>query len=310
MLALSLATRETDIRGWCKRNETLGVVFTEISGEEKGLIGRAILSRITTVLTRTLDSDQVNEIGISLNFFPEDWDMRNPGNPVNHELYPELFRNTVATRRARFLKRTMDVVGSIFALIVFSPLFALFAILIKLTSKGTILFRQKRVGRYGTTFECLKFRSMNAGNDASIHKEYVEEFIGGREDLAPPGQNGNPIYKIRKDPRVTAVGEILRKSSLDELPQLWNVLKGEMSLVGPRPPIPYELELYDIWHRRRVLEAKPGITGLWQVNGRSKTTFDEMVRLDLKYAKIWSPWLDVKILLKTPWAVLSGEGAY
>jgi lipopolysaccharide/colanic/teichoic acid biosynthesis glycosyltransferase len=118
------------------------------------------------------------------------------------------------------------------------------------------------------------------------------------------------VYKLREDPRITPLGKILRKTSLDELPQFINVLRGDMSLVGPRPPLPYELTSYSRWHRSRLLETKPGITGLWQVNGRSSTTFDEMVRLDLRYARAWSLWLDLKILFKTPWAVFWGQGAY
>jgi lipopolysaccharide/colanic/teichoic acid biosynthesis glycosyltransferase len=118
------------------------------------------------------------------------------------------------------------------------------------------------------------------------------------------------IYKIVNDPRVTPIGRVLRRSSLDELPQFFNVLKGDMSLVGPRPPLPYEFERYSAWHRRRVLEVKPGLTGLWQVYGRSRTNFDEMVRLDLQYARQWSLWLDLKILLKTPVVVIFGTGAY
>jgi lipopolysaccharide/colanic/teichoic acid biosynthesis glycosyltransferase len=124
--------------------------------------------------------------------------------------------------------------------------------------------------------------------------------------------NGNDqgVYKLTKDSRITPVGAFLRKTSMDELPQFLNVLKGEMSLVGPRPPIPYEVEAYDIWHRRRLLEAKPGITGLWQVCGRSRVNFDDMVRLDLQYARTWSLWMDIKILLRTPGAVLLGAGAH
>jgi len=137
----------------------------------------------------------------------------------------------------------------------------------------------------------------------------VRQLISGNEDHQRPESHGG-IYKIKDDPRVTPIGRFLRKTSLDELPQFFNVLKGEMSLVGPRPPIPYEVEAYETWHRRRFLEAKPGITGLWQVEGRSKLKFDEMVRLDLKYAKTWSPWLDIKILLRTPTVVLRGDGAY
>ncbi len=204
----------------------------------------------------------------------------------------------------------MDIVGSLAALILCCPLFALIALAIKLTSKGPILFKQERVGRYGLRFTFLKFRSMECGNDASIHREYVKRFIAGEADPPRGSHAQSVVYKIQDDPRVTRVGKFLRKSSLDELPQFINVLKGDMSLVGPRPPIPYELEGYQIWHRRRVLESKPGITGLWQVNGRSRLKFDDMVRLDLRYAKTWSLWLDIKILLRTPRAVLFGVGAY
>jgi lipopolysaccharide/colanic/teichoic acid biosynthesis glycosyltransferase len=148
--------------------------------------------------------------------------------------------------------------------------------------------------------------------DESSHKEYVTRLItqeNGKPSCADPAE-GQVIYKMTNDRRITALGNFLRKTSLDELPQFVNVLKGEMSLVGPRPPIPYECEIYDLWHRRRILEMKPGITGLWQVKGRSRRTFDEMVRLDLKYINEWSLWLDLKIILKTPWVMISGNGGY
>jgi lipopolysaccharide/colanic/teichoic acid biosynthesis glycosyltransferase len=151
---------------------------------------------------------------------------------------------------------------------------------------------------------------MSADNDPRIHQEYIKRFIQEKKSYEAGGPQTGAVYKIKNDPRVTSVGRFLRKTSLDELPQFFNVLRGEMSLVGPRPPIPYELGNYELWHRRRVMEVKPGITGLWQVNGRSSTTFDEMVRLDLKYAKEWSLWLDIKIILKTPWVVLTGKGGY
>jgi lipopolysaccharide/colanic/teichoic acid biosynthesis glycosyltransferase len=150
---------------------------------------------------------------------------------------------------------------------------------------------------------------MYTGNDPTIHREYVNAFIAAKIESGQSNGTQNPVYKLTRDPRITPVGRFLRKTSLDELPQLWNVLKGDMSLVGPRPPIPYEVLSYDIWHRRRILEAKPGITGLWQVSGRSRMTFNEMVRLDLEYARAWSLGLDMKILLRTPWAVFSGNGA-
>jgi len=150
---------------------------------------------------------------------------------------------------------------------------------------------------------------MHFQSDAKIHRDYVRRLIAGKDD-AGPGNNNGGLYKIKDDPRITRVGKFLRKTSLDELPQFFNVLKGDMSLVGPRPPIPYEVEAYDIWHRRRFLEVKPGITGLWQVYGRSRLKFEDMVRLDLQYARKWSLGLDLKILLDTPRAVFFGEGAY
>jgi len=208
------------------------------------------------------------------------------------------------------MKRGMDIAGSLMALLIFSPLFVVIALLIKLTSKGPMLFRQDRIGQYGKSFSFLKFRSMYVNNDASKHQEYVKQLIAGQ--AARKGGDGlsEGVFKLTDDPRITRVGKFLRRTSLDELPQFFNVLIGDMSLVGPRPPIAYEVEAYDLWHRRRLLEAKPGITGLWQVNGRSRVEFDEMVRLDLQYAKTWSPWLDLKILARTPKAMVAGEGAY
>jgi lipopolysaccharide/colanic/teichoic acid biosynthesis glycosyltransferase len=146
---------------------------------------------------------------------------------------------------------------------------------------------------------------MRVDNDPTIHQEYVKEFIAGN-CAAKATATGQSIYKITADPRVTTVGRLLRRTSLDEFPQFFNVLLGDMSLVGPRPPVPYEFENYDIWHRRRMMETKPGITGLWQVEGRSKVTFDEMVRLDIRYSRSWSLWLDLKILIRTPRAVFLG----
>jgi lipopolysaccharide/colanic/teichoic acid biosynthesis glycosyltransferase len=173
-----------------------------------------------------------------------------------------------------------------------------------------VLFCQDRLGQYGTKFKVLKFRSMRTDCDSKIHEAYVNQFIAGKVDGSGVSSSDKPVFKIQADPRITKVGNFLRKTSLDELPQFWNVLMSDMSLVGPRPPVAYEYRAYNVWHRRRVLEIKPGITGLWQVEGRSRTRFDEMVRLDLKYARTWSIWLDLKILLQTPGAVLTGEGAH
>ncbi|MGD1102241.1 MAG: sugar transferase [Terriglobia bacterium] len=308
--SLSNSARETDVTGWFRENSVVGVIFTEVGSPDASTFPGAILERVVAALRQNLNSEEVDSIDITLHVFPDKWDEKKPGPPARLDLYPDLREQKGFRRVGLVLKRMFDVGGSLITLILLSPLLALIAALIKLTSKGPVFFRQTRVGQYGKNFTFLKFRTMYARNNSSIHEDYIRRFISGKAYLneGEPGQS--PVYKLVGDPRVTRVGRFLRRSSLDELPQLLNVLTGEMSLVGPRPPIPYECDVYELWHRRRVLEAKPGITGLWQVNGRSKTTFDDMVRLDLRYARSWSLWLDIKILLKTPQAVLFGEGAY
>jgi lipopolysaccharide/colanic/teichoic acid biosynthesis glycosyltransferase len=221
-------------------------------------------------------------------------------------LYPDLFTPTRDQRTLLRVKRGMDIAGSILALVICMPLFAIIALAVRATSRGPILFRQDRIGQYGRRFTFLKFRSMRVNNDESVHKEYVKQLIAGVAERVPATATGEGVYKLAGDKRITPIGRFLRKTSLDELPQFLNVLRGDMSLVGPRPPIPYELAAYQTWHRRRVLQVKPGITGLWQVTGRSRVRFDDMVRLDLRYAISWSPWLDVKILMRTPAAVIKG----
>lgn len=207
------------------------------------------------------------------------------------------------------VKRVIDISGALFGLIIFSPLMLIIASGIKLTSKGPLFFKQERMGYQGKKFPFLKFRSMYTDNDESLHREYVKKHIKGNHNEINMGSEDQPCYKMKNDPRITPLGKILRKSSMDELPQFFNVLMGQMSLVGPRPPIPYELDNYQTWHMKRVLNVKPGITGLWQVKGRSLTTFDEMVRMDLHYAKNWDLWLDIKILFSTFKVVFTGMGA-
>jgi lipopolysaccharide/colanic/teichoic acid biosynthesis glycosyltransferase len=207
------------------------------------------------------------------------------------------------------LKRIIDVVGAVAALIVSLPLMALIAIGIKCTSKGPVLFKQTRVGYYGKKFTFLKFRTMHRGAVDQTHRDYMKEFINGNHEKTNMGTEHNPVFKMTKDARITRLGRLLRKTSLDELPQFFNVLAGDMSLVGSRPPIPYEVSEYDHWHKKRVLDVKPGITGLWQIRGRSSLTFDEAVRLDVQYARQWSLMLDCKIMLQTVRAVLSRKGA-
>ena len=197
----------------------------------------------------------------------------------------------------RWIKRFIDLVGSSLGLVVLAPFFAVIAVMIKLTSKGPVFFTQTRLGKNGKPFVVYKFRTMKVG--AEFEKEKLQHLNEAR----------GPLFKIREDPRLTKIGGFLRRSSIDELPQLFNVLLGQMSLVGPRPPLPHEFEKYELWQRKR-LQATPGITGLWQVRGRSLLPFEEMVKLDIYYLENWSLWLDIKILLKTVWAVVTGRGAY
>ena len=205
------------------------------------------------------------------------------------------------------VKRLVDIVGSVTLLAIAAPLILVVAAAVRLTSEGPILFRQERVGYGGRPFTMLKFRTMRVDADRAIHQKYVTQFI--RSNAAAGHRGAENTFKINNDPRITRLGRFLRRTSLDEIPQFWNVLRGEMSLVGPRPPLPYEVAEYRRWHHRRVHAAKPGITGLWQVAGRSRTTFDDMVRLDLRYARTRSLWTDIRILAATPRAVISGKGA-
>jgi lipopolysaccharide/colanic/teichoic acid biosynthesis glycosyltransferase len=303
---LSNSIRETDSRGWYEKGSAIGVIFTEVDAADAS-IGKALVTKIHGLLSSKLTEHQMEQITLSFYVYPEDWDKGSKSGSADAILYQDSAR---AKKASQVMKRCLDITGSLSAIVLGAPLFLAIAALIKLTSKGPVLFRQERVGQYGRKFMFLKFRSMYVNNDHAIHQEYVKSLIAGSADsMDVPGQE-RKVYKLTNDPRITWIGGFLRKSSLDEIPQFLNVLWGEMSLVGPRPPIGYEVESYDIWHRRRLLGVKPGITGLWQVAGRSRTTFDEMVRLDLQYAKSWSFWMDLKILVKTPRAVVAGDGAY
>jgi exopolysaccharide biosynthesis polyprenyl glycosylphosphotransferase len=307
--AVDAARRETDLAGWYKEDAILAVIFTELGEFPESATSEMLRRKIYEGLAGELTPQELQLVHVSLHIFDDDSDDR--GSDIsNPAFYPDIFHQNHAKKLPLAVKRSMDIVGAAVAIMLLSPVFCLIALAVRLTSKGPILFRQQRIGQFGISFEFLKFRSMYASNSAEIHKTYVRDFISGKTGTSAGKASEKTVFKIKNDPRVTPVGRFLRRTSLDELPQFWNVLKGEMSLVGPRPPVPYEIEAYYIWHRRRVLEAKPGITGLWQVHGRSKTTFDQMVRLDLQYAKKWSPLLDIKILLQTPGAVLSGDGAY
>ncbi|HZR66789.1 MAG TPA: sugar transferase [Terriglobales bacterium] len=311
--ALSESTRATDIVGWHKDYAVIGVIYTEIIIDDKNTVVSTMMSRVSETLSRALTLDQLNQISISFHVFPEPWDGDTFDRPSNPTLYPDHSELDDRRKYQFAIKRAIDVAGSGIGLALFAPLFLAIAALVKLSSRGPVFFRQQRIGQHGMPFTFLKFRTMYTNNDHSAHKEYVKKLIAGEAQAHSNGDGDSAesgVYKITSDPRVTRIGSFLRRTSIDELPQLINVLKGEMSLVGPRPPIQYEVESYDIWHRGRLMEAKPGITGLWQVSGRCRIKFDEMVRLDIRYARTWSLWLDLKILLRTPLAVLIGEGAY
>lgn len=218
-----------------------------------------------------------------------------------------LFREPLSDAE-RFLKRISDIAISVAAIVIFSPILVVAAISVKLDSRGRVFFRQERVGMDGRIFLCYKFRTMFSDASENIHREAYERNICG-DEAANTGDDACPVYgKVKDDQRVTRAGRFLRRSSIDEFPQLFNVLLGDMSIVGPRPPIPYEVESYESWHRKR-LDMKPGMTGLWQVSGRNRLTFEEMVKIDLFYIENWSLWFDLKIILLTLPAVFRGDGA-
>lgn len=216
------------------------------------------------------------------------------------------------------LKRAVDILISLLALILLTPFFLLIGFIIKVDSPGPAVYSQKRVGckyhwKDGSylsevcTFTFYKFRSMYFKSEDTVHREFIAAYIhndlSGMANLQQGPVEKSNRYKLSGDKRITPVGQLLRKTSLDELPQLWNILKGDMSLVGPRPAIPYEVEMYEPWHMQRLF-ALPGLTGLWQVTARNSATFDDMVRMDLEYIEKKSFLLDMKILIKTPFAVL------
>jgi lipopolysaccharide/colanic/teichoic acid biosynthesis glycosyltransferase len=289
-------TRDTDVAGWLEHHRRIGIILYGVPAADTSY-ARELEVRLRRQLARRLPADVVARFSIALHIH---------SNAPDAQCDPaEVTERKPLSGKA--LKRLLDILGSAALLLLLAPLFAVIAALVKLKSPGPILFRQQRVGRHMKPFKMLKFRTMHVNADPALHRAFVSEFITSSQTSRP--KDGSAVFKLVADPRITPIGSVLRRTSLDELPQLWNVLRGEMSLVGPRPPLPYEVEQYRPWHARRVVEAKPGITGLWQVGGRSRTTFDDMVRLDLQYAKAQSVWTDIKILLATPGAVFSGKGA-
>jgi len=297
--SLQKNTRETDIKGWLE-NDVIGLILPDTDGRgvqkyiEKIRNGNGGLA--FSAVTGTYPDDLFHKLLADESSQPNLF-------PINLDESEEPRKIELA------LKRAVDILGATVGLILFSPIMLVTSLAIKLTSPGPAIFTQNRFGKKGARFPFYKFRSMYSEVDDQVHREYVTNLIKGNHEKINQGDEETPLYKMKSDPRVTPVGKIIRKTSIDELPQFFNVLKGEMSLVGPRPPIPYEVEKYEPWHLRRILEIKPGITGLWQVDGRSKTSFDDMVRMDLRYVQSRSLWLDIKILLKTVRAVIRPNGA-
>jgi lipopolysaccharide/colanic/teichoic acid biosynthesis glycosyltransferase len=303
--SIAKVSRAIDIKGWYETRACIGVIYLETThASEERIVGK-----LKQALASSLNAQLASRIGITHAFFPEtdgkQWVWDRSGETL---LYPDPIVPSLKMRIQLKVKRMMDVILSAIGIVVLAPFLLAVAAFIKATSPGQVVFKQERIGFGGKKFLLYKFRSMKLNNDCSAHQEFVTRLIAGTKVDFVPNEVGS--YKIQGDPRVTRFGRFIRTMSIDELPQLFNVLQGTMSLVGPRPPLAYEVELYEAWHRPRLLDMKPGITGLWQVKGRSKTTFDGMVRMDLQYIRNWSLWLDVKLLLKTPVAVVTARGAH
>ncbi len=306
--ALSAVASELDILGWFEPSSVMGLIMPEIDPADLTRTCDRLESTVRSAIAIHGDAEIAQQFLIMMRVYPESTTSNEKqASSIDPLLYPELSANVPADSKLRLLKRGMDVVLSALLLVLLLPAFAIIAVLVKLSSPGPVLFRQMRVGYMMKPFTMCKFRTMYAMADHQVHHDYVSWFITARGQ--GQSQQKPAFFKLTNDDRITPIGWFLRRTSLDELPQLWNVLVGDMSLVGPRPPLPYELEQYKPWHRGRVLEAKPGMTGLWQVVGRSRTTFDEMVRLDLQYARTMSLRSDIKILLATPAAMITGKGA-
>ncbi|MGD0861191.1 MAG: sugar transferase [Candidatus Limnocylindrales bacterium] len=322
MLVLGANARAKAFANMVEGHPELGLVVIghlQAGAADDGIyLGRPLLGPVED-LERVLHSQIVDEVAICLPFAMEDLIeqtaqlcqqegkvVRIPAAPVERvlslgrlESIDGLGVYSLANGPDRVIgllvKRVVDIVASLILMLVLAPVMALLAVLVKLDSSGPALFRQERVGLNGRTFAMIKFRTMCPDAEQQLADLRVHNAINGH------------AFKLERDPRITRIGRLLRRTSLDELPQLWNVLQGQMSLVGPRPPLPCEVADYDIWHRRR-LSMKPGMTGLWQIGARREAEFDHWVETDLEYIDQWSLWLDIKIMLRTVPAVLSGTG--
>ena len=290
--------REIDVQGWFRQNSVIGIICPEVAAKNV----TALRKKVENALEEAFPVTVHEELEISCICFPEKSETGNDTKDSMLSVYPELKSNSVGKVASDVAKRAMDIFLAVIALVLLFPVFLIVPLLIKFTSPGPVFFRQKRVGFGGRQFTFLKFRSMQVNNDESEHKAFVTNFIKNSDRQT----DGSQPFKIVNDKRITPIGRFLRKTSLDEIPQLINVLKGDMSLVGPRPPIPYEVDEYRVWHRRRVMEVRPGITGFWQVYGRSSTSFENMVRMDIFYIKYRNLFLDIMLLVKTPFSLFKG----
>ena len=296
--AMAAVKRGVDAVGWLEQGTVLGLLLPEASGQR----ALKVMHRLRHEIAMRLGDSALAALSVRLyahGVEPEPGGAALP--PVDLLLDAFVPRRNQPWRDGA--KRGLDILGSLVFLTLFAPVLLAIVAVVKWTSPGPALYRQVRVGRRGEPFSMLKFRTMYVNAGHGIHQDFVTQFI---KSSGHQPRTGNEVFKLTNDPRITPPGRVIRKTSLDELPQFWNVLRGDMSLVGPRPPLPFEVEQYQPWHRRRVLEAKPGVTGPWQVNGRSRATFDEMVRLDLRYARTHSLWTDIKILAATPRAMVKG----
>ena len=291
--------RETDMVGYFDQH-TLGLLLPYTDN-----IGAKNLSQ------KIMGSFSCPKLSVIIATYPDDiFDSLANESSLSSDALGLMLENSIQNSQIKLsIKRGFDLIGAVMALLILSPIMLITAVMVKLSSPGPIIFKQIRVGHKGVPFTFYKFRSMRTGASDQIHREFVTKLINGDHSAINNGDKENPLYKIKFDPRVTRIGRFIRKTSIDELPQLFNVLKGDMTLVGPRPPLPYETEKYQAWQLRRILDMKPGITGLWQVEGRGRTEFNDAVRLDIQYTKKWSLLLDIIISCKTIKEVLNCRGA-
>jgi lipopolysaccharide/colanic/teichoic acid biosynthesis glycosyltransferase len=301
------ACRETDVFGWFESESALGILFLELGKSGIEDAQRAIVTKLAACVESS-GIPQANAIRIAAYVLPP---YASPGAIAlqNQGEADEVWSAVCGSHQLSYaIQRICDICLSLALLIIFFPAFLIIALCIRGSSKGPAFYRQIRIGQGGRPFCIYKFRTMEFGNDDSLHQDFVRRFIRGDAEQHLD-ENGRGIFKLTNDSRITWLGRWLRRSSMDELPQLWNVLKGEMSLAGPRPPLPYEVECYDLWHLRRIYELKPGLTGLWQVRGRCRCSFDEMIRMDLEHGSPHFLSLYFRTLIETPRAVILGRGA-